>query len=84
MKDTSLEFIPAISFRRDCNTEVFPYGFFKVTIFKLLGNFLRDIFAKHFLTKSQASGLQVATLQKITCLKKIYKQLLTLNAIYSV
>ena len=69
-KDTSLEFIPAISLKKDSNSEVFSYGFFKVTIFKLLENFLRDVFTKHFLTKSQAFNLQVATLQEITCLTK--------------
>ena len=57
MKDTSLEFIPAISLKKDSNPEVFSYGFFKVTIFKLLENFLRDVFTKHFLTKSQAFNL---------------------------
>ena len=57
MKDTSLEFIPAISLKKDANTVVVPYGFFKITIFKLLENFLRDIFAKYFLAKSQASNL---------------------------
>ena len=53
-KDASLEFIPAISLKMDSNAEVFPYRFFKVTFLKLLENFLRDIFAKHFLTNSQA------------------------------
>ena len=56
-KDASLEFIPAISLKRDSNTEVFSYGFFTVTLFKLSENFLRDKFAKHFLTKSQTSNL---------------------------
>ena len=56
-KDTSLQFIPAISLKRDSNAEVFSCGFFTVTLFKLSENFLRDIFAKHFLTKSQASNL---------------------------
>ena len=72
-KGATLEFIPAISLKRDSNTEAFPYGFFTVILFKLLENFLRDIFAKHFLTKSQASNLQVATLLEITCLTKIYR-----------
>ena len=72
-KDASLEFIPAISLKRDSNAEVFLYGFFTITPFKLSENFLRDIFAKHFLTKSQASNLTVANLMEITCLKKIYK-----------
>ena len=35
IKDASLEFIPAISLKRNSNTEVFPYGFFTVTLFKL-------------------------------------------------
>ena len=56
-KDASLEFIPAISLKRESNTEVFSYRFFTITLFKLSENFLRDIFAKHFLTKSQASNL---------------------------
>ena len=56
-KYASLEFIPAISLKRDSNTEIFPYGFFTVTLFKLSENFSQDIFAKHFLTKSQASNL---------------------------
>ena len=54
IKDASLELIPAISLKTDSNTEIFPYGFFTVTVFKLSANFLRDIFAKYFLTKSQA------------------------------
>ena len=70
IKDTSLEFVPAISLKTNSNTEVFAHGFFMVTLFELLKNFLRDIFAKHFLTKSQASNIQVATLQEITCLAK--------------
>ena len=53
-KDASLELIPAISLKTDSNTEIFPYRFFTVTLFKLSANFLRDIFAIHFLTKSQA------------------------------
>ena len=68
IKDASLEFISAISLKKDSNTEVFPYGLFTVTLFKLSENFLRDIFAKHFLTKSQA-----APLMEITCLTKIYR-----------
>ena len=55
-KDASLEFIPASSLERDCNTEVFPYGFM-LTLFKLSESFPQDIFAKRFLTKSQASNL---------------------------
>ena len=38
--------------------------------FKLSGNFVRDIFAKHFLRKLQASNLLAATLLEITCLTK--------------
>ena len=53
-KDASLELIPAISLKTDSNTEIFPYRFFTVTLFKLSANFLRDFFAIHFLTKSQA------------------------------
>ena len=72
-KDASLEFIPAISLKMDSSAEVLPYGFFKVTLLKLSENFLRDIFAKHFLTKSQASNLKVANVMEITCLTKIYR-----------
>ena len=57
MKDASLEFIPLICLKGDSNIEVFPYGFFQVTISKLLENFQEDVFAKRFLTKSQASNL---------------------------
>ena len=39
--------------------------------FQLSGNFLRHIFAKHFLTKSQTSNLQVAGLLKIICLTNL-------------
>ena len=53
-KDASLELIPAISLKADSSTKIFPYGFFTVTLFKLPANFLQAIFAKHFLTKSQA------------------------------
>ena len=56
-KYASLEFIPAISLKRDSNTEVLPYGFFTVIFFKLSKIFLQDVFAKYFLTKSQASNL---------------------------
>ena len=70
IKDASLEFIPAISLKTDSNTEVFAYGFFMVALFKLSGNFLGDIFAKHFLTKLQASYLQVSTLLETICLTK--------------
>ena len=56
-KDGSLQFIPAISLKRIYNTVVFPYAFFTVTLLKLSKSFLRDVFAKHFLTKSQASNL---------------------------
>ena len=57
MKDASLEFIPLICLKGDSNIEVFPYGFFQVTISKSLENFQEDVFAKRFLTKSQASNL---------------------------
>ena len=56
-KDTSLDFIPLICLKGDSNKEVFPYGFFQVTISKLLENFQEDAFTKRFLTKSQASNL---------------------------
>ena len=72
-KDASLEFIPAISLKRDSNAEAFPHGFFTVTLFKVSENFLRDIFAKHFLTKSQVSNLQVANLMEIMCFTKLYR-----------
>ena len=51
-KDASLEFIPAISLKMDSKSEVFPHGFFTVTLFKLLENVLRDIIAKHFFDKA--------------------------------
>ena len=70
IKDASLELIPAISLKADSNTEAFGYGLFMVTLFKLSGNFLGDIFAKHFLTKLQASNPWVTTLLEMTCLKK--------------
>ena len=70
IKDANLEFIPVISLKTDSNIEVFAYGFFMVTLFKLSGDFLGDIFAKHFLTKLQASYLQVSTLLETTCLTK--------------
>ena len=57
MKDASLEFILEISLKKESNTEVFSYGFFTVTFFKLLKHFLRDIFAKHCLTLSQPCNL---------------------------
>ena len=41
-KDANLEFITAISLKRDSNTELLPYAFFTVTFFKLLENFLPD------------------------------------------
>ena len=44
-KDTSLEFIPAISLKTDSNTEVFPYVLFTVALFELSGNFLCKIFS---------------------------------------
>ena len=47
-KDASLEFIPAISLKTDSNTEVFPYGFFTVTLLNYRGIFceisLQNIF----------------------------------------
>ena len=70
IKDASLGFIPAISLKTNSNTEVFTYGFCMVALFKLWGDFLRDIFAKHFLTKSQASNLSVATSLETMCLTK--------------
>ena len=51
----SREFITAISFKKDSITELFLHGSCEVALFKLSRNFLLDIFAKHFLTKSQAS-----------------------------
>ena len=57
-KDASLELIPAISLKRNASAEVFPSGFFRVTLLKLSENFLRGIFAKYFLTKSKAIGCE--------------------------
>ena len=59
--------------KKDSITELFLHGSCAVALFKLLRNFLRHIFAKHFLTKSLASNLQVTTLLKLTCLTKIYR-----------
>ena len=70
IKDASLEFILAILLKTDSNKDVFAHGFFMVTVFKLSKNFQRYIFAKYFLTKLEASNLQVATLLEITCLTK--------------
>ena len=56
-KDASLEFIPAISLKKGLQQRVFVYGFFTITLFKLWENFLRDIFAKYFPTKSRTSNL---------------------------
>ena len=47
-KDASLEFIPAISLKRDSNTEVFSYGFFTITLFKLLEKFSARCLCKTF------------------------------------
>ena len=46
----------AISLKRS-TTELFLHGSCGVALFKSSRNFLRDIFAKHFLTKSRASNL---------------------------
>ena len=59
-KDASLEFIPAISLKRDSNTEVFLYGFFTVTLFKLSEIIFCEILCKTF------SG-KVAGFQSIGC-----------------
>ena len=37
-KDAILEFIPAVSLKRDFNAQVFLYGFFTVALFKLSEN----------------------------------------------
>ena len=42
--------------KKDSTTEAFPHGFCRIGLFKVLGNFLRDIFAVHFLTKFQDSS----------------------------
>ena len=42
-----------------------------VALFKLLRNFLPDIFEKHLLTKLQAIYVSVTTLLEIMCLTKI-------------
>ena len=68
-----VQLIPAIHEKR-LHHRAFPHRFCAVALFKSLKNFLRDIFAKHFLTKSQASNLWFTTLLEIiTCLTKIYK-----------
>ena len=59
--------------KKELQRRGFPIGFFTVTLFKLSENFLSDVFAKPFLTKSQASSLLVATLMEITSLTKIYR-----------
>ena len=59
-KDASLEFIPAISLKRDSNTEVFPYGFFTVTLLKLSEIIFCEILCKTFSDK-------VAGFQSIGC-----------------
>ena len=51
-KDASLEFIPAISLKTGSNTEVFSYGFFTVTLFKLSGKYLCKTFS------DKAAGFQ--------------------------
>ena len=60
MQDASLEFIPAISLKSDSNTEVFSYGFFTITLFKLSENFSARYLCKTFSDK-------VAGLQSIGC-----------------
>ena len=56
-KVKGLESFPAILLKKDSTTEIFLHGFWKVALFKLSGSFLRDIFAKHYPTMSQASTL---------------------------
>ena len=51
----SAELIPAISLKRFPSQKL--TWLLDGSTFKLSRNFLRDIFAKHFLTKSQASNL---------------------------
>ena len=51
--------------KKDFTTELFLHGSCAVSLFKLSRNFLRDTFAKHVVTKSQASNLQVTPLLKI-------------------
>ena len=53
--------------------EVFPHGFCKIDPFKISEEFLRDIFAKHFLIKLQASDQKVASLLKITFFTNVHK-----------
>ena len=57
--------------KKDFNIEVFLHWLCTVALFKLSGNFLPDIFAKHFLTKLQTTNRLVTTLMKIKCLTKI-------------
>ena len=67
-----VQLIPAIHEKR-LHHRAFQHRSCAVALFKSLRNFLRDIFAKHFLTKSQASNLWFTTLLEIiTCLTKIY------------
>ena len=58
-KDASLEFIPAISLKRDSSAEVFLYGFSTVTLLKL-GKFSARYLCETFSDK-------VAGLQSIGC-----------------
>ena len=73
-KDASLEFLPAISLKRESHAEVSLYGFFSVTLFKLSENFVRDIFAKHF---DKVAGFQSVGCEfngnNLTCLRNIYR-----------
>ena len=51
-KVSGVDFIPAISLQKDFIKEGFLHGFCTISFFILSGNFLRDTFTKHFLTKS--------------------------------
>ena len=62
---------PCNFLKKYSTTKVFLHVFRAVALSKLSENFLRDIFAKHFLTKLQAS--KSSTLLKITLLTKIYR-----------
>ena len=63
-KVATLQCAALILLKTDSITEILAYAFSMVTLHKLSGDFLRDNFAKHFLPKSEASNLQVATLLK--------------------
>ena len=73
---------PCNFMKNDTTTEVFLHVFCKVALFKLSGNFLRDIFAKHSLTKFLGCDLIENNVFYKNTLN--YVLTLTLKAIYTV